>query len=190
MGQRHRIVDRIASLCRRRRGGNAAEAETATGQPGHGESKPAGKPGGAVPARPATAPGWLLRRADQGTVAVLILFGLLTTIAWWWLRGGPSGEMVELEQADWKTARFEVDINAADWPELLQLPQIGETLAKRIVESRRAQGPFRDPRDLLRVRGIGPRTLELIRPHLRPIPDQGTLVQNERPASALPPRER
>lgn len=56
------------------------------------------------------------------------------------------------------------------WPEIAQLPEIGETLARRIVESREAQGPFADHEQLLRVRGIGPRTLDRLRPYLRPMP--------------------
>lgn len=133
--------------------------------------------GAAVP-RPAHEPACWLRRADQAAVAGFVLFGLFSTIAWWGLRGGLRGGMVELEQAERKTARFEVDVNSADWPELVQLPQIGEILAKRIVEDRREHGPFRDPQDLLRVRGIGPKTLDLIRPHLRPLPNQAALAQN------------
>jgi DNA uptake protein ComE-like DNA-binding protein len=37
------------------------------------------------------------------------------------------------------------------------------------VESREAEGPFADLEELRRVRGIGPKTLERIRPYLRPI---------------------
>ncbi len=126
--------------------------------------------------RIADRPAWLLRWADQATVAVCVLLGLLSTIAWWALRGGLRGELVELERAEWQTARFQVDINSADWPELIQLPQIGESLANRILESRQTEGPFRDHRDLMRVKGIGPKTLNLIRPYLRPMPDQETLA--------------
>ena len=69
-----------------------------------------------------------------------------------------------------------MDINSADWPELLQLPGIGETLAHRIVESRQSRGPFADNDDLRRVRGIGPKTLEQIRPYLRPMPDSKSVA--------------
>jgi competence protein ComEA len=122
-------------------------------------------------------PNWCLRRADQAAVALFVFAGLATMVAWWTLRGGLRGDMVELERADTKTARFEVDINTADWPELLQLPEIGEKLAKRIVDSRRSGGPFRDHKDLMRVRGIGPKTFNTIRPYLRPMPDEGTMAQ-------------
>ena len=68
------------------------------------------------------------------------------------------------------TITFQVDVNAADWPELAQLPGLGETLARRIVASRQTSGPFRSYADLDRVKGIGPRTIERIRPFLAPLP--------------------
>ncbi len=88
--------------------------------------------------------------------------------------------MIEIDEAPPLSARFEVDINSADWPEMAQLPDVGETLARRIVESRAVDGPFADLGDLRRVRGIGPKTLERIRPHLRQLPEPwdggGTVV--------------
>ena len=56
-----------------------------------------------------------------------------------------------------------VDLNRATAPELEALPGIGPALAKRVVESRRRDGPFSGPEDLLRVPGIGPATLARIR---------------------------
>ena len=45
-------------------------------------------------------------------------------------------------------------------------------MARRIVDSRQTGGAFRDHDDLRRVRGIGPRTLEKLKPFLLPMPDQ------------------
>jgi competence protein ComEA len=67
-------------------------------------------------------------------------------------------------------------INQADWPELAELPEIGPTLARRIVESRESAGPFADHEDLRRVRGIGPLTLERMRPYLLPMPVSGAVA--------------
>jgi len=122
-------------------------------------------------------PRWLLRRVDQAVVAVMVLAGLASTAAWWLNHGGAGGNLVELQRADPQTVRFEVDINSAGWPELLQLPAIGETLAKRIVDSRLKEGPFRDHKDLMRVRGIGPKKFSRIKPYLRPMPDREAIVQ-------------
>jgi len=57
-----------------------------------------------------------------------------------------------------------VDVNAADRDELELLPRIGPTLAERIVEERARGGPFESVAGLTRVRGIGPRTVERLRP--------------------------
>jgi competence protein ComEA len=114
-------------------------------------------------------PHWLLRRTDQAIVAGFVVVALAATIVWWIAQSGPRGRLVEIDQAEPQTARFEVDINTADWPELIQLPSVGQTLAERIVDSRRTAGPFRSPDDLLRVNGVGQKRLEQIRPYLRPM---------------------
>ena len=78
--------------------------------------------------------------------------------------------MVEIERAEPQTASFQVDVNKAQWPELATLPGVGRKLAERIVQSREQDGPYVGLDDLRRVRGIGPRTLETVRPYLRPMP--------------------
>lgn len=61
---------------------------------------------------------------------------------------------------------FRVDINTATWIEFAQLDGIGEKLAKRIIADRTENGSFNKVEDLRRVKGIGTKTLEKIRPHL------------------------
>jgi competence protein ComEA len=119
---------------------------------------------------------WLLHRNDQVAVAALAITALAAMFGWWVACGGWQGNLIEIERAEPLSARFTIDINAADSPELAQLPRIGPTLSRRIVESRRADGPFANHDDLRRVRGIGPKTLEQIRPYLRPMP-QGSAKQ-------------
>ncbi|MCH8507526.1 MAG: ComEA family DNA-binding protein [Phycisphaerales bacterium] len=58
-----------------------------------------------------------------------------------------------------------LNLNTADAAELQLLPRIGPALSARIIEDRDANGPFASLEDLQRVRGIGPRTIEIIRPH-------------------------
>lgn len=125
---------------------------------------------------PPRTPYWLLRRVDQATVAVLVAVALVSTVAWWVAQGGLRGRMIEVDRTEPQSASFQVDINQADWPELVQLPGVGETIAQRIVESRDADGPFLDHEDLQRVRGIGPKTLDQLRPYLLPMPGGSELV--------------
>ncbi len=119
---------------------------------------------------------WLPRLADQAGVALLVLVALAGILSWWISQGGLQRRLIETERAPPQVAAFRVDVNTADWPELSQLPGIGETLAQRIVESRTVRGRFLDHQDLRRVRGIGPKTLERIRPFLLPIADGNTLA--------------
>mgnify|MGYP000914538251 FL=1 len=106
---------------------------------------------------------------DQAAVAALVLLALGATLGWWVRQGGLQGRLLEVERAPALQASFLVDVNAADWPELAQLPGIGEVLARRIVEYRLAHGPYVELRQLLEVRGIGPRMFERMEPHLLPV---------------------
>jgi competence protein ComEA len=123
----------------------------------------------------------VLRRMDQAAVAALVTLALVGMGVYWVVQGGPRGELIQIDRADPLTARFQVDINKAEWPELAELPDVGETMARRIVESRTVQGPFRDHDELRRVRGIGPRTLEKLKPYLLPMPGQQEVAGGRNP---------
>jgi competence protein ComEA len=114
----------------------------------------------------------LLRRGDQATVAALVFAALVAMGVYWFIQGGPRGELIQIDRAEPLEAKYLVDINKAEWPEFAELPEVGEIMARRIVESRATGGPFKDHNDLRRVRGIGPLTLETLRPYLMPMPDK------------------
>jgi len=59
-----------------------------------------------------------------------------------------------------------VDVNRADVAKLQSLPGIGPVLAGRLL-AERERGPFKSVDDLRRVSGIGPKTLEKIRPFVK-----------------------
>lgn len=61
-------------------------------------------------------------------------------------------------------SRGTLDLNAATVSDLERLPGIGPKMAERIVRYRERMGPFRSVDDLTKVRGIGARTLEKLRP--------------------------
>ena len=107
-----------------------------------------------------------MQRWDQAGVAALVAVAMGL---WWGWQEGIGGRLVEFDRAEPRNVKFEIDLNRAEWPELSQLPGIGETLARRIVESRESNGPFLDHDELRRVRGIGEKKLEAVRPFLRPM---------------------
>lgn len=124
--------------------------------------------------RPDPKPAWpvvILRRADQAVVAVLLTAALMTLAGHWAYQHAWRSRLVEIDRVEPDVAAFQIDINEADWPEFCLLPEIGETLAKRIVAHRAENGPFQDIDSLRDVRGIGPKTLERIRPYVLPLAD-------------------
>ena len=86
---------------------------------------------------------WLL----LGAFALLALLALPSPVS------GAGGE----------DKAVKVNLNTAGTAELEALPGIGPSYAKRIVEYREKNGPFKRVEDLLNVQGIGDKTLERIR---------------------------
>jgi len=74
-----------------------------------------------------------------------------------------DGEVVQVPRQRAADGDPRVRLNEADVRALTRLPGIGPALAKRIVAAR----PFATVDDLLRVRGIGPKTLAALRSRVR-----------------------
>lgn len=129
-----------------------------------------------MPPRPepppkAAPPRWSLRRIDQAVAGAILALALIAIAIHWWQHEQLKPRLIDVDRTPVLIAQFKIDINAADWPEFALLPNVGEVLAKRIVADREARGPFRDWNDLRRVRGIGPKTFEQIKPYLLPMAD-------------------
>ena len=59
-----------------------------------------------------------------------------------------------------------VDVNSASEQQLMSVPGIGASLAKRIVDFRDKNGKFDKVEDLMKVQGIGEKSIEKLRPYL------------------------
>jgi competence protein ComEA len=107
-----------------------------------------------------------LRRADQWIVGLLVTT-LLVLLTLQWARMSRWGSTpVELTSQKPREYHYSLDINKASWVEWAQLEGIGEKLARRIVDDRNERGQFRNPIEVGRVRGIGPKLLEKLLPFL------------------------
>lgn len=97
-----------------------------------------------------------------------VIAGALVALLYWW-RPDPSQwpallrSVVERNAAPVNSERIVVDINTATPWELKSIPYISDAIAKQIVRER----PFESVDQLIRVKGIGPVTLEKIRKHVR-----------------------
>lgn len=56
-----------------------------------------------------------------------------------------------------------VNINTASQSELESLPGIGPSLAKKILDFRQKNGPFKSAQDLMAVQGIGEKKFEQLK---------------------------
>ncbi|MCS7279239.1 MAG: helix-hairpin-helix domain-containing protein [Thermodesulfobacteriaceae bacterium] len=59
-----------------------------------------------------------------------------------------------------------IDLNSASFEDLIKIPGIGKVIAKNIIEYREKHGPFTSVEELLKVKGIGPKKLNQIKPYL------------------------
>jgi competence protein ComEA len=128
---------------------------------------------------PATWP----RAAQRMTTAVLLTaLGLLS-----WRVFAASAWSTRPTSLDANALAFRVDLNRADHARLLQLPGVGESLARRIEDSREQYGDFRTVDDLRRVSGIGPATLERLRPFVYVQPADESDEDGPRQPAMRPP---
>jgi len=61
---------------------------------------------------------------------------------------------------------FKFNLNEVSWEALTLIPGIGEYTAKKIVTYRLKNGRFRQVEDLLKIKGIGRKTIERLKPYV------------------------
>lgn len=98
----------------------------------------------------------MVKRTSRGIVVAAALVAAL-------LAGAGSGCLTEAAEGASKEKPALVDINTATTAELEKLPGVGPSLAKRIVEFREKNGAFQSVEDLLKVQGIGEKSLARFR---------------------------
>ncbi|HXG10478.1 MAG TPA: helix-hairpin-helix domain-containing protein [Gemmataceae bacterium] len=117
----------------------------------------------ASPPLPPRDPRSLTAWSGSVQLAMAFLLGLATAVLagqalgfWRW-----GGRPTEVQS---NSVVYRIDLNRADRAELLLLPNIGDTLARRIEERRSQTGGFQSIEELGEIQGIGPARLEQLRP--------------------------
>jgi competence protein ComEA len=65
-----------------------------------------------------------------------------------------------------QTSEFPININLANEAQLVLIPGIGKSTAKKIMNKRIEAGKYSSAEDLLKVKGIGPKKLEKIKEYI------------------------
>lgn len=122
-----------------------------------------------------------LRRADQGVIAIFLIIGTSLLFLNWLRLSRWGAEPVEIERLPDRRVEYRININRATKYELAELDGIGPVLAGRIVDNRDLNGPFSSSEDLLRVHGIGQKTLEKLKPHLEVAEEAAVSAPTKKP---------
>ena len=84
-----------------------------------------------------------MSRRHQLAAATITLLCLCLMLVSWTLEWVRRGNSIDIERPpDVVGVELKIDINRAAWPELTLLPEISETMARRIVTHRQRNGPF------------------------------------------------
>ena len=59
-----------------------------------------------------------------------------------------------------------ININTAGKDELIKLPGVGESMAEKIMQYRTEHNGFKKPEDIMKVKGIGKKKFEKIKPYI------------------------
>jgi competence protein ComEA len=92
---------------------------------------------------------------------------LLVCIALMLSSAGPGVVWSAEEHTTAEGPAKKIDLNRATAEQLEEIPGIGPALARRIVEFRDKEGPFRRIEDLMKVRGIGEKSFQKMRPYVK-----------------------
>ncbi len=83
-------------------------------------------------------------------------------------------------------ARRVVNVNTADASQLALLPRVGPSVAQKIIDFRKENGPFKSAEDLMLVQGIGEKTYQLLKPYLA-VSGETTLKEKVKAGKASSP---
>jgi len=108
------------------------------------------------------------RLLSSDSIRLLAVVALLLVVC-----GAGSAPLMLAAETDSRTASSaaanarQIDLNKASTEELTTIPGVGEALARRIIEFREKEGPFRRVEDLMKVKGIGEKSFQKMRSHVK-----------------------
>lgn len=106
-----------------------------------------------------------LTRQEQ-LIVIFLLVGLLLGSGVSLYKKQRASQPQRIQLVKVKNKFQKININQATREEIERLPYIGPSLAERIIQYRQREGGFRSIEDLKKVKGIGEKNLEKIKPYV------------------------
>ena len=114
----------------------------------------------AAQSRAAPLPEAFMARRTRIATALVLVFALAGLVAAPVSLAAPAAPKAAASEAR------PIDLNSADTTTLESVPGIGKSLSQRIVAFRDKNGPFQSVDDLLKVQGVGEKSIQKLRPYL------------------------
>jgi competence protein ComEA len=109
-----------------------------------------------------------LNRREMLAISLFFTFVLIGEIGLWYYKvlNPPKYEILKKPNNEiiLKDSIKKLSLNNSSYEELLEVPGIGPTLAKRIIENR----PYSSVEDLMKVKGIGKKKFEKLKDYFQP----------------------
>lgn len=100
---------------------------------------------------------WVTRADVIAALALAVIFVVWVAVIV--IRQHRTGQDIKIIRSPESAARYRVDLNEADKPELMLLPGIGAKRAERIVQWRREHGRFKTFEDVRKAADIPPKVM-------------------------------
>ncbi len=117
-----------------------------------------------------------LRRREQLTL-IVVWAVVVVACVWYFATSRGADATIDLDQGDYQSFRYTVELNSATAAELASIPGLGTRTANAIVDWRAKNGRFESIQSLAEVDGISEKTVSRIQPFFEPI-DQRIVLDN------------
>ncbi len=109
-----------------------------------------------------------LNKKETIAISLFFTFVLIGEIGLWYYKvlNPPKYEILKRPNKEiiLEDSTKKISLNNSSYEQLLQVPGIGPTLARRIIENR----PYRSVEDLMNVKGIGKKKFEKLKDYFEP----------------------
>ena len=110
---------------------------------------------------------WYEVRAQSQQTLMWVMMTCLVVGGLCWVDEYRRRGIIDIDYAEARTAKYEIDLNSARWPEFSAIPGIGKITAQRIVDFRETHGPYGSLQSITAISGIGQSHVKKLTPYVK-----------------------